>query len=63
MRAIVVVLGFPLFCSHTGCFGGIGTQIHHLSFSTRKMALVTLQKHYVLKGNVQCLSTVQKLDV
>ena len=53
MRAIVVLLGFPCFAGISSDFWGLGTQIHHLSFSTSKMALVTLQKHYVLKGNVQ----------
>ena len=30
----MVLLGFPLFCRHFGRFWGLGTQIHHLSFST-----------------------------
>ena len=36
MRVIVVLLGFPLFCGHFGRFWSLGTQIHHLSFSTPK---------------------------
>ena len=34
-------------------FWGLGTQIHHLSFSNSKKAFSTLQKHYVLKENDQ----------
>ena len=47
MSANVVLLGFLLFCRHFSCFWGLGTQIH---FSTPKMVVVTLQKHYVSKG-------------
>ena len=35
VRPILVLLRF-----YFGCFGGFGTQIHHLPFSTSKVALL-----------------------
>ena len=43
------LVAFPLFCRHP-LFLGPGTQIQHLSFSTPRTTLSTLQKHYVLNG-------------
>ena len=35
----VVLLDFPLFCRRFGCFWGLGTQIHHVSFSVYGLTL------------------------
>ena len=51
MRAIMVLLVFPLFCRHFGCLWVLPKLT--VSFSTPIMALSTLQKHYVLKENAQ----------
>ena len=61
MRPHVVLLGFLLFCRHSKCFWGLGTQTHHSSFSTPKMPLSTLQNHYVLKGI--CPTSTQKRTI
>ena len=50
----VILLEFPCFIGISTVLG-FGSQIHHLSFSTRKMALSTLQKHYGLKGKCPIL--------
>ena len=41
-------VGFLLVLQAFGLFWGLGTQVHHLSFSTPERALSKLQKHYVL---------------
>ena len=44
VRPIVILLGFPVFGRHVGCFAN-----SPFVFSTPRMALSTLQTHYVFK--------------